>query len=399
MIGSGGTRSNLFRRPLADSSAARKQAQNVMHQAWVEVDLLAILKNLSSLRETIGPDIHIAPVVKADAYGHGLTAVARVLDGAPGVWGFAVARGEEAMALRDAGIRSDVIVLGPPPSYGVEDLARASVTITLSSAHDLYLVLGQLTGSDLTIDAHVKVNTGMCRMGVEADEVAPLMARVECTSVRVVGVYSHFATAEAEDLSFAREQVACFRRALNGLPKARLLKHLANSAGCVRLPEARFDLVRPGAILYGLNPGMPKAEMPQVAPALRLVSRVAEVKALPAGCTVGYGRQYRLNRDSIIALVPVGYADGYPRALSGQADVLIRGQRARVVGAVNMDSITVDVTDLPAIRPGDEVVLIGRQGPDHISVEELARLAGTIPHEIPTRLGPRLPRVHYGGEA
>ena len=160
------------------------------------------------------------------------------------------------------------------------------------------------------------------------------------------------------------------------------------------MPEAHFDLVRPGAVLYGLNPGIPEAGFPPVRSALRVVSRVASVKQFAPGSCVGYGRRFRLGRPSAIALIPVGYADGYPRTLSGRAEVLIRGRRAPVVGAVNMDSITVDVTDLDLRAPGAEVVLLGEQEGARIAVEELAERAGTIVHEIPTRLGPRLPRVY-----
>ncbi|MBM3471800.1 MAG: alanine racemase [Armatimonadetes bacterium] len=371
----------------------------MMHQAWVEVDLGAIQRNLATLREISGPVTQIAPVVKANAYGHGQVEVARAVHGQPGVWGLAVARGEEALALRAEGIAGRILTLGPPPASEAASLARDGITVGLGSEGDLRSVAAQLANSDLTIDVHLKINTGMCRMGVEVGEVAGLAEQMHRGPVRLTGVYSHFATAESADLPFAREQLANFRRALAALPHEALVRHTANSAGLVRLPEARFDLVRPGAILYGVNPGMPEAEMPAVEPALRLVSRIAEVKTLPPGCTVGYGRRYRVERDSTIALVPVGYGDGYPPALSGVGDVLIGGRRARVVGAVNMDSITVDVTGLPGVRPGDEVVLIGRQGDERVSVEELAQRAGTIPHEIPTRLGPRLPRIYHGGES
>ncbi len=369
-----------------------------MEQAWVEVDLGALRRNADVLKSLVGPQTQICPVVKANAYGHGLARVAQALHDVSGVWGFAVARGEEALALREAGLRSPVLVLGPPPADGAAELARSGVTVGIGSEQDLRSVAAQLADAGLPIDAHLKVNSGMCRLGVEVGEVASLAAQMAQGPVRLAGVYSHLATTESADLAFSREQLASFRRALEALPAAGLVRHLANSAGLVRLPEARFDLVRPGAILYGLNPGMPPAEMPQVEPALRLVARVAEVKTLPPGCTVGYGRRHRIDRESTIALVPVGYADGYPRALGGEGDVLIGGRRARVVGAVNMDSITVDVTGLPGVRPGDEVVLIGRQGGELIAVEELARRAGTIPHEIPTRLGPRLPRVYSDGK-
>ena len=366
----------------------------MMQQARVEVDLQAIRRNVTALKAIVGPDTQIASVVKANAYGHGLAQVAGALQHLPAVWGFAVARGEEALDLREEGIGKPVVVLGPPPTEGIPELAAANVTLSIGSEDDLRTV----AAAGLQTDVHLKVNTGMCRMGVEVGEVPRIGELLRESPLRLTGVYSHFATAEAEDLAFAREQLAVFRRALGLLPQEGVLRHLANSAGLVRLPDARFDLARPGAILYGLNPGMPEAEMPAMEPALRLVARVAEVKRLRPGCTVGYGRRHRVERESTIALVPVGYADGYPRTLSGVGELLIGGRRARVVGAVNMDSITVDVTDLPAVRPGDEAVLIGQQGDGRVTVEELAERAGTIPHDIPTRLGPRLPRVYGGGE-
>jgi alanine racemase len=370
----------------------------MIHQAHIEVDLGAVRRNALALQAIVGPGTRLCPVIKANAYGHGLAEVAAALADLPGRWGFAIARGEEALALRAAGIKGALLVLGPPPEDGVVDLAAAEVTLGLGSAADLGSVTAQLAGRGLAVDAHLKVNTGMCRMGVEVKEVAGLAARMRESPVRLAGIYSHFATAEAADPSFAHEQLASFHRVLQSVAAEGLLRHIANSAGLVRLPAARLDLVRPGAILYGLNPGMPPAEMPRVQPALRLVARVAEVKTLPRGCTVGYGRRYRIERPSTIVLVPVGYADGYSRALGGVGDVLIGGRRAPVVGAVNMDSITVDVTDLPPVRPGDEVVLLGPQGEERVTVEELAERGGTIPHEVPTRLGSRLPRIYVGGE-
>ncbi len=372
----------------------------MMREAWVEVDLSALRHNASAIKQCAGETTRVLAVVKAHAYGHGLPHVGRALDGEAAVWGFAVASGEEALAVRKAGVSKPVLILGPPPREGAIDLATKGITLAVGDEADVASLEAQLAGTGRAADVHVKLNTGMCRMGIGPDELPALLQHMGSGPLRVCGIYSHFATAEARDLSFTRDQLAVFRAATEGLPTAGLICHIANSAALARLPEARLDMVRPGAMLYGLNTGIPENQMPPVKPVLRLVARVAAVKRFPKGCFVGYGRAFRTRRPSTIALAPVGYADGYPRALSGKGEVLIRGQRAPVVGAVNMDSITVDVTDIGLEQPGDEVVLIGQQGEARITAEECAERAGTIVHEIPTRLGPRLPRVYIaeGGE-
>jgi alanine racemase len=365
----------------------------MMREAWVEVDLSALRHNASAISRCVGDGTRVAAVVKANAYGHGLTEVALALDEVPDIWGLAVACGEEAVTLREAGVTRPILVLGPPPREGAAELAGRNVTLGVGDEADIASVQGQLAATGSRVDVHLKVNTGMCRMGVEPEEVPGLLGRLRDSPLRCRGIYSHFATAEAGDLSFTREQLAVFHRVLTAVQHDDLICHIANSAALAKVPEARLDMVRPGAMLYGLNSGVPRELMPPVQPALRLLARVAAVKRFPQGCFVGYGRRFCTERPSTIAFVPVGYADGYPPELSGKGEVLIRGQRAPVIGAVNMDSITVDVTDIGLDQPGAEVVLIGEQGSERITVEECAERAGTIVHEIPTRLGPRLPRV------
>ena len=366
----------------------------MIQRAWVEVDLEVLRANAAALADLVAPASLIAPVVKANAYGHGLVECARALEDLPRVWGFCVARAEEALVLREAGLEKHLLVLGPPPVEDIYEVAQERITLGIGSDADVRALSEGLNGAGLGLDVHLKVNTGMCRMGVDVEQVAALAASLDSGPLQLRGVYSHFADAEGPDLEFTQCQLAAFREALAALGDRNVLRHTCNSAGLCRVREARFDLVRPGAVLYGLNPGIPEADFPPVRPALRIVSRVASIKQLAPGSCVGYGRRFRLGRPSAIALVPVGYADGYPRTLSGRAEALIRGRRAPVVGAVNMDSITVDVTDLELRVPGDEVVLLGEQDGDRITVEELAERAGTIVHEIPTRLGPRLPRVY-----
>ncbi|MGQ9730610.1 MAG: alanine racemase [Candidatus Zipacnadales bacterium] len=368
----------------------------MIERAWVEIDTGALRSNAMALANLVAPRTLIAPVVKANAYGHGLVECSRALEDLPGVWGFCVARAEEAITLREAGIKKPVLVLGPPPAEEIVEVARRHIILGVGSKEDVQAVAKGLKGTALGLEVHLKVDTGMSRMGVEVENVASVAKGLSCClPLRLTGVYSHFATAEAPDLDFAQRQLQRFEAALATLNGYKLLRHIANSAALVRLPRARFDLVRPGAVLYGLNPGIPAGDLPALRPVLRLVAQVSELKRLPAGCAVGYGLTYQLKRKSTIALVPVGYGDGYPRSLAGKGEVLIRGQRAMICGAVNMDSVTVDVTALPLpVRPGDEVVLIGEQGADRITIEELATRGGTIVHEIPTRLGPRLPRLY-----
>lgn len=358
--------------------------------AWAEVDLDAIRDNARALAALAGTPL--LAVVKADAYGHGAVAVAKALAGVPAIFGFGVATPEEALDLRGAGVAKPVLVFGPAPDLRPE-LAAAQVAVTVGSTDEARRVAQSPPGSGTEhLDVHVEVETGMGRNGARPEALAAILEELRAAAaVRLVGLYSHFAVAET-DLEFSRQQLAALRAAAEPWSERELLLHIANSAGLVRLPEARLDLCRPGAALYGFNPGIPAEEMPALRPALSLRARVAAVRDVRPGETIGYGRRFRADRLTRAAVLPLGYADGYCRALSGQGEVLVRGHRCPVVGALSMDSVIVDATDAGPVHAGEEAVLLGSQGNETITVEEIAARAGRIPHEVTTCLGGRLPR-------
>ncbi len=373
-----------------------------MRAAWLEIDLDAIRGNIRCIRRQIGPERRIAAVVKGNAYGHGMLEVARASLEA-GASTLCVAIVGEAAQLRNAGIDAPILVLGPPCAGEAGEYVRLGVTATVSNIEHARIISDAAARAGSTAEVHVKIDSGMGRHGARpgaTEELADALQRDE--NLRVTGVFSHFADCTNEDLVWSEEQLRRFRAVLPVF-EARfgsdLVRHMANSAAIMRMPEAHFDMVRPGTVLYGMNSGFPVPEAARgIRPALSLRCQIAGIKTVERGEPVGYGCTWRAPRDSRIAVLPLGYADGYARALSNTADVLISGRRCRLVGRVSMDALTIDVTDVEA-RPGDEAVLIGAQGDEAITVEELAARAGSIVEEIATRLTNRLPRVYLNKEA
>jgi len=371
--------------------------------AFLEVDLAAIRHNVRAIKQMVPAETGIAAVVKANGYGHGAPAVSRACVEA-GAMMLCVAIADEGVELRDAGIQAPVLVLGPPDPQEAELYLRRDLIATLSDPVHATMMTEAAHRTGGAARVHVKLDSGMGRHGARAEaarELASVLA--DTPEVRVEGVFSHFADACNPDLSWSWRQLDQFRDVLGDIGACDRdrppLIHLANSAAIVRMPETHFDAVRPGAILYGLNPGFTPELMPAgLLPALSLRCRIATVKTVEAGRPVGYNCTWRAERDSRIAVLPLGYADGYPRVLSNDADVLVGGRRCPLVGLVSMDAITVDVTDVPRVAIGDEAVLIGAQGDERVTVEELAHRAGTIVEEIVARLTQRLPRVYLDEE-
>jgi len=366
---------------------------------YAEVDLAAIAANVDLACRLAGPGVEVMAVVKADAYGHGAVPVAGTALEAGATW-LGVAIPEEAISLRIAGLTCRILVLGPispeqadlVAAYGLDqcvcDLAQAEALDRAARAHGRKLSL------------HLKVDTGMGRIGLRPREVRGVAEKIAgLPSVRLAGLMTHFADAEAEEPDFAREQLARFAevaRDLSAVPQGgMLLRHAANSAALLLLPEARLDLVRPGIMLYGYHPrGRQRTADPGLRPALRLRTAISQIQAVTRGESVSYGRTFVAPRDLRVATLPVGYADGVGRLLSNRGQVLIRGRRAAIIGRVCMDMIMADVTDVSDVRLGDEAVLIGRQGAEEISADEVAEVQGTISYEILSRISPRVPRVY-----
>jgi alanine racemase len=374
------------------------------------VDLAAVAANHRLAVELGGRPA--VGVVKADAYGHGAVPVARTL-AAAGAPFLAVALVEEGVELREAGLAVPVLVLGGAYEGGWELLVRHRLTpLVFTPGHVRQLAAAaRAAGARATV--HVKLDTGMGRIGVLPDGLPALLGALrDAPEVEVEGVCTHFASADLEPRATTERQVALFGEMAAALARAghRLRwHHLANSAGTLDFPAARQDLTRPGIMLYGYLPFDAQARLSETAraaagrvrPALTWRTALTHVKSVPPGTAISYGGRWVAERPSRIATLPVGYADGYPRRLSGRpgfgrAEVLVGGRRCPIAGTVCMDMLMVDVTDVPAAKPGDEAVLLGAQGAERITADELAERAGTISYEILCGVGRRVPRRWVG---
>jgi len=368
-----------------------------------EIDLGALTRNHATLRAA-APGVDVLAVVKADAYGHGAVPVSRALEAA-GVRFLGVALVEEGLALREAGLQSDILVLGGAYDGGWEALLEHRMIPVVFRPEHLTALEAAARARGTTARAHLKVDTGMGRLGVlPADVPAFLEAARACRRVELEGLCSHFANADLADAALTGLQVARFRTALGQMRAAGFeprWRHLSNSAGLLALPEARdgveMNLARPGLALYGLVPAPWLRPSRTLEPVLSWKTAIVHLKAVPAGTPVSYGSTWTAPRPSRIATLPVGYADGWSRLLSNRGAVLVRGRRAPIVGRVCMDLCMVDVTDIPGAEVGDEVVLLGTQGAETQDAHQLAALQGTIAYDVLCAIGARVPRVVVGG--
>ena len=353
-----------------------------------EIDLQAVSHNFSLIRRITGGRPVIA-VVKADAYGHGAAQVSKrlVSDGAEYL---AVAFMDEARELREAGITVPILVLFDPDSHEAFEYNLTPVVGTLKAAFDLSRE-AEKRGRNINI--HIKVDTGMGRLGFRGQVQHDILAIARLKGITIEGVMSHFSDADVSDRSFAFSQIAAFNTLRTDLAAAGLripLYHLANSAAVVALPEAHCDAVRPGIMLYGC----PDSTLPKLVPAMSAKARIVALRKLPPGTPISYGRTFVTERESLIGVISAGYADGFSRLFSNKASVLVRGRRAPVVGRVCMDVTMIDVTDIAGVSETDDVIIMGRQGNESISAEELAQLSGTIPYEVMLSLGSRARRIY-----
>jgi alanine racemase len=371
-----------------------------------EVNLAHLRHNLRVVERALGPDpatrAQVWGVLKADAYGHGAPAVARTLERA-GMAGLCVALLEEGVELREAGIRSPILVMGGyygPRREGFEEIIAHGLTPVVYDAGQVERLAAIARGEGVTVDVHLKIDTGMGRLGATKSELdGVLEAFARAPEVRMEGLMTHFACADGEDPQSMREQLAKFdeaekkARAMGLQPK---LRHAANSAALLRLPEARFDLVRPGIALFGIAPVDGLA--PELKPVMRVRTEVVALREVPAGEAIGYGHTWRAERPSVIATIPMGYADGLNRALSNKGHALVKGKRAPIVGAISMDLTMIDVTEIAGHKLGDEVVVLGPQegalGKDVITANEIAALTNTIPWDVLTSVSRRVPRFY-----
>lgn len=370
------------------------------------VDFGALTRNFDAVRTLVGGRTRVLAAVKGDAYGHGAVAVAGALQAA-GCDAFGVALVEEGAKLRAAGIGGMILCLGGVGRHGAEEAVARGLTPVIYDEGDAARIDAAAAAAGAPYAVHVKIDTGMGRLGVPLPHWEHFLDRLaRFRWLRVEGLMTHLAESEAEDDTFTREQGRRFREAV-GVAEARefrpALLHVCNSGGVLTQPGLHLDLVRPGLVLYGVAPSAALVGRIPLEPVMRVTTQVLYVKDLPRGASISYGRSFLTRRPSRIATLPIGYADGFPRSFGGRAgagasevrgaDVLLGGQRCPIVGIVCMDLCMVDVTDLHRpVESGDEAVLLGAQGRERITVEELATRAGTVPYEILCGFSERVPR-------
>ncbi|MGD1020323.1 MAG: alanine racemase [Verrucomicrobiia bacterium] len=369
------------------------------YRCWVEVDLDALRHNVAAIRRRIGPTVKLMAVVKADAYGHGLAQVASTLMQC-GVDAFAVANLSEALRLRQIGGTGwPILLFGSALPFEVAKMTEQDITPTISTVDEARLFDEEAHRRGKTVDAHIEIDTGMGRVGFwYEDAVKTILPIAGLRHVRIAGLYTHFPSAD-ENLDVTRRELGFFQKAVLELASEGIkipLLHTANSAAVLRLPKSHLTMVRPGLLLYGICPT--KAPLGEFRPVLSFKARVAYVKGVAAGRTVSYGQTFTAKKPMRIATVTAGYADGFSRHLSNKADVLVGGKRCPVVGRVTMDQIMVDVTRVPHVQCGDEVVFIGQQGNARVTASEMACWEDTIPWEVLCGItkSARVPRIYRG---
>lgn len=384
---------------------------SAMRPTVARVDLEALRFNVGQARRLAGGRELIA-VVKADAYGHGGVAVGRALE-ADGVRRFGVAVVEEGRALREAGLRGEILVLGGVTPDQASDVVALDLSAAIFHQAHAAALDAAAARAGRVVPIHVKIDTGMGRLGFPVETAAQAVARVaQCPGLRLDGLMTHFADADLADPAYAREQLARFDAVADAVARAGMkvpIRHAANSAALIKGPRALgtasggrpgdgplYEAVRPGIMLYGCRPG-PAMDGVALKPVLSLTTKILLLKRVPPNSPISYGRTFVTQRESLIAVLPIGYADGYPRALSNRGTVLIRGRKAPVVGRVCMDLTMADATEVPDVAEGDDAVLIGSQGTSTLPAEEVAETAGTIAYELLCGIGPRVPRRYHDG--
>ncbi|GMO67729.1 MAG: alanine racemase [Endomicrobiia bacterium] len=381
----------------SSSSKLIRMKQTVFfRQNWVEIDKSDFHFNLKKIKEYLAKDTKIMAVIKSDAYGHGAIALAREAQEAGVAW-IAVSSLEEGIILREAGIKSNILILENVFPYDNFQVAIAhSLTSTISKMSEFTSLENLAIKLNKRIDFHFKVDTGMGRIGSLSEIAYSVLQKIaQSNKVSMIGMYTHFAVADTDPL-FTQLQLSIFTKIVK-FARANLglkfIAHVANSAALFKSKRTHLDMVRPGLGLYGLTPFKFSERFLKVKPVLSWKTRIAFLKKVPSGFCVSYGRAFVTNKLSIIATIPVGYHDGYNRLLSNKADVLVRGKRCPIVGRITMNMTMIDVTGIKDVTIGDEVVLIGTQGKEHIKVDEIAKIRNTINYEITCNISARIPRV------
>ncbi len=369
-------------------------------RGYIEVNLAHILSNAESIKEHIGKDTRIVAVIKTDGYGHGSIALAKKLEEKDFMYGFAVATEEEAMELVRAGIEKPIMILGYTFPYAYEEMAEYGIEPAVFR-EDMLEEMGKAAQKrGKTMRLHVKVDTGMGRIGITPDDkgISFVKKVTETKGVELAGVFTHFARADETDKTAAKEQLLLFNGFIDKLHEIGIrdfLCHCSNSAAIMEIPESHMDLVRSGIILYGLKPSVEvNMNVLSLKPALSFYSSIVFIKDMKPGCPISYGGTFVTKDHMRVATIPIGYGDGYPRSLSNVGYVLIKGKKAPILGKVCMDQMMVDVTHIPEAIEGDKVTLIGRDGEMEITADDLGELSGRFNYELICDLGKRIPRVY-----
>lgn len=363
---------------------------------FAEIDLGAIRYNLRKVREIINSGVKILGVVKADAYGHGMKDVSGVIV-EEGVEYLGVASLDEARTLRNIGIRSKIVVLGTILPGEANGVLRFNVIQTVSELHTARILsrLGQANNRNIKV--HIKIDTGMGRIGFWHAEAIDFIKKISSMrNIVIDGIFTHFPSAD-DDRVFTRRQIKDFKSLIEELWRHKInipVNHTSNSMALIDFKDSHMNMVRPGLIMYGLYPREDLMKKLNLKPALSFKTKIIYVKSVSKGRSISYGRTYITKRDTKIATIPVGYGDGYSRHLSNRAYVLVKGKRAPIVGTVCMDMTMIDIGHIDNVKTGDEVILIGRQGAEAITVGELASLTNTIPYEVVCNIGRRVPRIY-----
>lgn len=374
------------------------------NRVYAGIDLDALLYNMESMHNNIKEGTKIAAVIKADAYGHGALAVAKTIESLPYLWGFAVATADEAKMLIDDGRTKPILILGIsfPEHYEMiveEDIRPAVCEYEAAKALSDIAVRKQKI-----CHIHLKIDTGMSRIGLQVSkESADLAAQIAALpNIEIEGIFTHFAQADEYDKTPTKKQIALFTEMIEMLKERGIeipIHHCSNSAGIVEIPEANMDMVRAGITLYGMWPSDEVAHNISLRPVMSLKSHIAFIKTLEKGRKISYGGIYETPCERRIATIPVGYADGYSRGLSNKGYVLIHGKKAPICGRVCMDQFMVDVTDIPEAEEADPVTLLGQDGTECITMEDLGALSGRFNYEFACLITPRVPRICFHGDA
>ncbi|MBO4949178.1 MAG: alanine racemase [Peptococcaceae bacterium] len=381
-----------------DTNATAKYMK-VYRPSWVEVNLENLKHNCRTVKQLVGENVKIAAVVKANGYGHGAVQVSKACLEA-GADFLTVAVLSEAVELREAGFTCPILIMGWTPIEGYAMAIEQELRLTIYNQQEAEKLNRIAIALGKRAKVHLKLDTGMSRLGFQADEAGLAIAEavLSMEGIEVEGLFSHLSKGDEYDKTFAQGQVQKFKSFMDEL-EARTgrripICHLGASACIIDIPEGHFDMVRPGIMLYGYQPSNQMHYIPHLKPALTWKARVAHIKTLPAGRLIGYNGTFELYRDTLVATIPVGYADGYNRMLSNNGYVICRGKKLPIIGKVCMDQFMVDASELPDMQPGDEVILLGTADGVSITVSEMAQHWGTIEHEVTCSIASRVPRVY-----